>query len=467
MSLRHSNGAPCWLIQALVAQVKHLLIVSVVATLARAWEHRCCFPCSGERGCDGIVCHGQVGNLSYAVLVLLAAGLASGGETPVAAPATFEPAIRAEQMRPHIEFLASPKLAGRSGAAKADARRYIVDQWKSAGLRPLFASVPGGDGADKKTDESPLADFEQAIPGAAAEDGTIPIMGHNIGAWLPGGDPTLAEEIVIISAHYDHLGTQNGHIYAGADDNASGVAMLIEAARSTAADKVVPRRSVVFIAFDLEERMLWGSRWFAAHPPWPIERVKLFVTADMIGRSLGDLPLPAVFVIGSERASELRSALDVVGTPPGLEVCRLGTDIVGTRSDYGAFRDREIPYLFFSTGEHPDYHTPQDTPDKIDYEKAARIASLMLKLSRHVADAPQPPMWSDPDERSMEEPRVLHRITTLLLEADQQKPLTQTQRFLVTNVRNRSKQIMNAGKMTAEDRTWLVRMSQLLLVSVF
>ncbi len=395
-------------------------------------------------------------------LIVFASSRADGQETPAAAPAvTFEPAIRALQMRPHIEFLASPKLAGRSGAAKAEARRYIVDHWKAAGLRPLFASPSG------KAGDSAPADFEQAIPGAAFEDGSIPILGHNIGAWLSGSDPKLAEEIVILSAHYDHLGMVDGEVFAGADDNASGVAMLIEAARLIAADKVAPKRSVVFIAFDLEERMLWGSRWFAAHPPWPIERVKLFITADMIGRSLGDLPLPAVFVIGSERAIELRTALDVVGTPPGLEVCRLGTDIVGTRSDYGPFRDREIPYLFFSTGEHPDYHTPRDTPEKIDYDKAARVASLMQKLTRHIADAEKMPVWSAPDEQNMDEPRVLYRITTLLLEADKQRPLTQTQRFLVTNARNRARQIIDAKKMSADDRIWVVRVSQLLLVSVF
>jgi hypothetical protein len=420
------------------------------------------FPAPARRARS--LCHGVM----LVVMLLAISGLAVGGESPVVAPAvTFEPAIRPDQIRPHIEFLASPELAGRSGPAKAEARRYIIDQWKAAGLRPLFAAAHAKEGSKGDDDESSLSDFEQPIPGAAAEDGSIPILGHNIGAWLPGGDPKLAEEIVVISAHYDHFGIRDGHLFPGADDNASGVAMLIEAAKQMAADKAVPRRSVVFIAFDLEENLLWGSRWFAAHPPWPIDRVKLFVTADLIGRSLGDLPLPAVFVFGSERAPELRAALDVVGTPPGLEVCRLGTDIVGTRSDYGAFRDREIPFLFFSTGEHPDYHTPRDTPDKIDYAKAARIASLMLKISRHVADAPQPPVWSDPDEKSMEEPRVLHRITTLLLEADRTKPLTSTQRFLVTNVRNRSKQIMDTGKMSTGDRTWLVRMSQLLLATVF
>ena len=379
----------------------------------------------------------------------------------------FAPLIHTEQMRPHVEFLAGQDLAGRAGKAKALARKYIVDQWITFGLEPLFTGVPDASRPANSTSIDRSA-FEQAIPGVkAAEDGTLPIFGQNIGAWLPGSDPQLAEEFVIVSAHYDHLGIRGGAVYAGADDNASGVAMLIEVARRLATGPVRPRRSVVFLAFDLEEEMLWGSRWFAAHPPWPIEQVKLFMTADMIGRSLGNLPLPAVFVIGSERAAELRSALDRIGTPPGLEVCRLGVDIVGTRSDYGPFRDRQIPFLFFSTGEHPDYHSPRDTPEKIDYEKAARIASLMLEVTRDAADSNQSPVWSDPDQKRLDEPRVLLRITSLLLEADNQRPLTSSQRFLVTNVRNRARQIVDSGKMTDTDRNWLVRMSQLLLLSVF
>lgn len=395
-----------------------------------------------------------------AILLLTRISVADEAQKP-----PFESEIRADKMRPHVEFLASPNLAGRSGPAKAEARKYIVDQWKAASLQPLF-SVPDATKPANVVDPD-VDSFEQVIPGAKAEDGTIPILGRNFGAWLPGSDPNVAHEFVIVSAHYDHLGTRDGAVFAGADDNATGVAMLIEVARLLAAEKTAPRRSMVFVAFDLEEHMLWGSRWFAAHPPWPIEHVKLFVTADMIGRSLGNLPLPAVFVMGSERAAELRSTLDLVGAPTGLEVCRLGTDIVGTRSDYGPFRDREIPFLFFSTGEHPDYHTPRDTPDKIDYEKAAKIASVMLKVSRNVANADQVPVWSPPVTQNMDEPKVLNRIATLLLEADKQKPLTQTQRFLVTNVRNRSKQMIEANKMTDDDRTWLVRMSQLLLLSVF
>lgn len=399
-------------------------------------------------------------------LVFLAGGPGHAADTPAKeATENFEPAIRPERMKAHIEFLASPRLAGRAGAAKAEARRYIVDQWKAAGLQPLFGGLPGQ--APQEIKLADASDFEQPIPGAAEENGSVPILGRNLGAWLPGSDPELANEVIIISAHYDHLGTRDGQVFLGADDNASGVAMVLETARQLAAEKVRPKRSIAFVAFDLEERMLWGSRWFAAHPPRPIEQVKLFITADMIGRSLGNLPLPVVFVMGSERAPELRSALDTVGVPKGLEVCRLGTDLVGTRSDYGPFRDREIPFLFFSTGEHPDYHTPRDTADKIDFAKAARIASVILKLTQHVGDSATAPTWSEPDEKNLDEPRMLHRITTLLLEADQEKPLTKTQKFLVTNVQNRSRQILEANKMSADDRTWLVRMSQLLLLSVF
>lgn len=366
-------------------------------------------------------------------------------------------AITAEALRPHVEFLADPKRAGRAGAAKAESRRYIIDQWKSIGLTPLFPP------REPNTESS----FEQEIPAAAADGGPPAVMGHNLGAVLEGTDAARAAEIVIVSAHYDHLGVRNGQIYPGADDNASGVAMMLEVARQLSQPGHRPRRTLVFLAFDLEENLLWGSRWFAAHPPWPMDRVKFFLTADMIGRSLGDLPLPAVFVIGAERSTQVRDALNQTSIPEGLEVCQLGTDMVGTRSDYGAFRDREIPYLFFSTGEHPDYHTPADTPDRVDYAKAARISTLILRLSARIANHEEPPVWNVPGPPDLEEPRVLLRITTLLLEADQRRPLTSTQRFLVTNVHQRAKRILEAGKVSTEDRAWLVRMAQALLVSVF
>ena len=366
------------------------------------------------------------------------------------APRVFVSAIQPADIRPHIEFLAGDDLQGRAGAGSRMAAAYIVDQFRNAKLPPLF---PEG--------------YYQVIPGKGDDSEKPVVLGRNVGCFLEGSDPELKHEVVVIGVHYDHLGVRNGQIFAGADDNASGVAMMLELARQLSSSKTKPRRSIAFVGFDLEENMLWGSRWFAAHPPWPLERVALFITADMIGRSLGDLPLPAVFVLGSEHAPQLKQSLNRVGHPEGLETARLGIDLVGTRSDYGPFRDRQVPFLFFSTGEHPDYHSPRDTAIRIDYAKAANVAGLILELVRDVANADETPTWSDAVTGDLDEPRALERITTLLLEAEAEPRLTDVQRYMVSTVRNRTRRILEAGEMTPDDRIWLVRMAQLLLLSVF
>src|SRR5690606_31441728 len=148
--------------------------------------------------------------------------------------------------------------------------------------------------------------------------------------------------------------------FAGADDNASGVAMVIEVARQLSLSKIKPARPVMFVSFDLEEHQLFGSRWFAAHTPVPLEQIKLVVVADMLGRSLGDMPIQSVFLFGCEHGSGLT---ELVGQLPFRETCRpvlLSDDFVGTRSDYGPFRDRQIPFVFVSTGQSRDYHTIRD-----------------------------------------------------------------------------------------------------------
>jgi hypothetical protein len=392
------------------------------------------------------------------VLTLLLWGVVTGAlsaatpSTTPESPHVFVSPIQPGDIRPHVEFLAGPELRGRAGADSRRAADYVVEHFRRCQLRPLFGE----------------REFYQSIPGTANGDGVRPEIGRNVGAWCEGSDPALKHEYVVIGVHYDHLGVLDGQTFAGADDNATGVAMMLELAKRVSQLEIKPKRSLVFVGFDLEERMLWGSRWFAAHPPWPLEQVKLFLTADMIGRSLGDLPLPAVFVLGSEHAPQLKTSLDRVGRPEGLEIARLGIDLVGTRSDYGPFRDRKVPFLFFSTGEHPDYHTPRDLPEKVDYDKAARVSGLAWHLVQDVANTAEPPAWTDAVTGDLDEPRALERITTLLLEAESDaRPLTDVQRYLVSTVRNRTRRIIDAGEMTPADRTWLIRMSQLLLLSVF
>lgn len=395
-----------------------------------------------------------------ALMVVVSLGILVGNSqsaepnvTPVPAESRFASSIRAEAVRPHIEYLAGPELNGRSGADALRAAEYVQAHFQECGLSPLFAEQS----------------YFQEILGTGNEGEPRAILGRNVGAWLPGSDPELRDEFVIVSAHYDHLGIRNNRIYAGADDNASGVSMVLELAREYTKAGRRPRRSIVFLAFDLEERMLWGSRWFVAHSPWPLDRVKLFITADMIGRSLGNLPLRTVFVLGSEYAPGLQQTLNEVGQPENVSVARMGIDLLGAlpRSDYGPFRSHKVPFLFFSTGEHPDYHTPRDTPEKIDYEQVAAVSGLILKVTRSVADAVETPIWTDDVRPDLGEVHALNRIATLLMQADSGKQLGSFQRFVVSHAETKTRQIIERGVITPAERTWLIRVAQALLLSVF
>ncbi len=401
-----------------------------------------------------VVCNGIMKDVAAAEMIPIESPMPFVAPLPLVAPLprdSFDN-ITAASIRPHVEYLASPRLRGRRGMGAWLAAEYIGKQFKSLGLKPLFAT----DG------------YFQPIPGVIDQpDGQRSIIGRNVGAWLPGSDPSVKDEFIIVSAHFDHLGELNGEIYPGADDNASGVAMMLEVARQLVTLPTPPRRSIVFVGFDLEEQLLWGSRWFANHPPWPLTQVKLFITADMVGRTLGDLPLPVVFVLGSESATALKESLDRSTVPNGIEVARMGIDLIGTRSDYGPFRDRQVPFLFFSGGEHPDYHTPRDVPERVDYERVAKVAALVGRVVSDVAEIEDSPVWNDVIDVDIDEARSLNRISTLLLKHKGKKSLGTMQRAIVTHAKSKTGQIIKRGSMTAMERKWLIRLSQVMLFSVF
>ena len=147
--------------------------------------------------------------------------------------------------------------------------------------------------------------------------------------------------------------------------------MMLEVARAIAQGPERPRRSVMFVGFDLEEIGLYGSRYFVEHPPVPLDRIALFLTADMIGRALGGVCEPYVFVMGTEHSPGLRPWIERAARDRPITVGLLGTDLLMVnRSDYGPFRAREVPFLFFSTGENPRYHTPHDTPETLELRQA-------------------------------------------------------------------------------------------------
>jgi hypothetical protein len=175
-----------------------------------------------------------------------------------------------------------------------------------------------------------------------------------------------------------------------------------------------------------------------------------------------------VFALGSERSPELRTLLQQVQPPHGLKVGRLGADLVGTRSDYGPFRDRRIPFLFFSTGQHPDYHSPNDLPERIDYEKLRRICLWISDLVDRLANDATSPFWdakgAPPD---LDEVRTVLVLVQRALAQPGRCPLTLKQRELVTGVEKRLAGILDRGHVTDDERSWLVRTARLLLLTVF
>jgi hypothetical protein len=174
-----------------------------------------------------------------------------------------------------------------------------------------------------------------------------------------------------------------------------------------------------------------------------------------------------VFALGSESATRLRSLLAEVRPAPGLKVGRLGADLIGTRSDYGPFRDRRVPFLFFSTGQHPDYHQTTDLPERIDYRKLQRVSDWIGDLTWRLANDDDAPAWTDQQAPDLAEVRTLLRLLTRVLERPRAVRLSEAQRARLGDVAKRLKEMLARGRVTATERTWLVWTARLMLVTVF
>ncbi len=348
------------------------------------------------------------------------------------------------QLKAIVATLTSAEMQGRRGEGARKAAAYLVDAFQKLRLEPLF----GGQ-------------FLQQIP--ASEPGRI--QGRNVGAMLRGIDPVLRDQWIIVSAHYDHLGIRRGVLYPGADDNASGVAMLLEVARAISGSPEPPRRSLMFVAFDLEEIGLFGSRYFVAHPPVPLPQVALFMTADMIGRSLGGVCKSHVFVLGTENAPGLRDWIGQAAHERPLTVGLLGSDIlILNRSDYGPFRTRRVPYLFFSTGENPCYHSPEDKPETLDYAKLTAISQMIHGVTRTAAAADTVPRWSDAPDHSLAEAITMRDVIARLLENQQSLKLSPAQLFLMKHTMQNLAAIIARGAMSETERSGVVQAVRVILL---
>lgn len=385
---------------------------------------------------------------------ILLAALAADPNLLARDEAEISAAIGEHELKAHVVRLAGQEFLGRGPGDGGDrAAEHLAAVFRKLPLQPAFGSS-----------------YFQPIPWLLTTpraDGKT-VIGRNVGAFIPGSDPAVANEWIIVSAHFDHLGMRNGVMFPGADDNASGVAMLLEVAEAFALTPKKPRRSIYFISFDLEETGLQGATHFAAHPPREFRKLKTMIVADLIGRSMGGVMEEYVFLLGSETSPELTSLTKTLEPEKGLTVGRLGADLVGTRSDYGPFRDRKAPFLFATTGVHKDYHRPTDVPDRLDYTKLARISRWIEAAARQLADSDEAPRWQPAElGPGLDEVATIRILFERSLARPADVPLSPVQRQRMEAARDRIVEIEKRRSMTAEDRAWLVRTAQWALLNVY
>ena len=276
--------------------------------------------------------------------------------------------------------------------------------WPTIALKPessrAFGTRVGLDLAAERAARATGAAPGRALDGLevalSAEVDAVRTHGSNILGLVPGSDPALRDEVVIVSAHNDHIGTlPDGTVNNGADDNASGTTTLMVAAAALAGQ--APRRTLLFLSVSGEEKGLLGSEWWCNHPTVPLEQVVANINLDMVGRNdpdaVGATPSPAHPDYNTlvTRAVELGPAagLRITWNAPAA-----GDDAVDNyyhRSDHYNFAAHGIPVVFFFSGVHEDYHRPGDDVEKIDREKLRRMVTLVTSLVRDVADADERP----------------------------------------------------------------------------
>jgi hypothetical protein len=233
---------------------------------------------------------------------------------------------------------------------------------------------------------------------AANQDAAAHPSWNVAGLW-PGTDPALRGETVLVTAHYDHLGVQNTRLYAGANDNASGVAAMLEVARLLAQRRLP--RSVLFVAFGSEEQLMLGSYHYVAHPLRPLDTTIAVLNLDMIGRneehtpeSLGAYEVTAAAsnqlnLVGAVFSRDLERLLAREAPAAGLALStkfdRDSSMRALFRCDHLPFLQKGVPAVWLFGGFHPGYHEPADTIDRLDFDKMARVVRLTVGSVRALA----------------------------------------------------------------------------------
>jgi len=282
-------------------------------------------------------------------------------------PVAHAQATMEEMLKQHVYTLAADSLMGRKAGSEhaKKAANYIAEQWKEIGVKPFMG-------------DSYFFPFKKNQN-----------QYQNLAVIIEGNDPLLKDEFIVVGAHYDHLGIkikENGDtiIYNGADDNASGVAAIIELARNLKPLQSSLRRSVILIAFDAEELGLHGSNEFVANTPFPVKNIKLMMSIDMVGwyKMSGYLKYSGSKTIKNGTQLLLNERL----IPDGLHVKAQDFEkSVFSGTDTDGFAKKGIPTLHVTTGTESPYHKPEDMAHLIDYEGMTLIIEHLTNLVQAVS----------------------------------------------------------------------------------
>ncbi|HVT29384.1 MAG TPA: M20/M25/M40 family metallo-hydrolase [Lacipirellulaceae bacterium] len=290
--------------------------------------------------------------------------------------------ITTDELYKYVAVLADDVYEGREAGSRGGhaAERYLLQQ-----LRPYHLTPAGTDG-----------DFVQRFRDDC----------RNILVLQPGDDPQLQNEVIVVGAHYDHVGYGNSHnsfgpigkIHNGADDNASGTSVVLETIEAFARTGLKTRRSILFALWDAEERGMVGSHYWLEHPTLSLDRVKLDITLDMVGRLRNE----RLYVLGTRSGYGMRRLFsDPLDDSLLLD---FSWDISGN-SDHWSFLEHRIPIALLHTGLHSDYHRPTDDAEKINRQGLREICRYLLAVLIKVADEDQLPTFRGAVRRETEDIR--------------------------------------------------------------
>jgi Zn-dependent M28 family amino/carboxypeptidase len=305
-------------------------------------------------------------------------------------PTKYIKSISKESLKSNLYVIASDEMEGRDTGSKGQkkAGEYLISQYEKAGI-----SFPDG-----------ATDYYQRIPSASLSsrrNGNLPDS-ENVWAYIQGSEKP--NEILVISAHYDHIGIKNGVIHYGADDDGSGTVAVLEIAKAFQKAKEEgngPKRSILFLHVTGEEHGLLGSKYYSENPLFPIANTITDINIDMIGRR-DDLHKDSnnyVYIIGSDYLS---SDLYTICEEANKNFININLDYTFNdkndpnrfyyRSDHYNFAKKGIPSVFLFNGVHADYHKPTDTVDKIEFDALEKRTQLAFAIAWELANRDHRPV---------------------------------------------------------------------------